>query len=125
MKIRHKQSGVVLEGHYTTCTDALNMRRPRSYFMSTDYSRYSTDEWEAVAPEPVWRDVTAECFPLKGSNGESWTHSVKYVLGTMVDGYRLRKVRAFMNESRSNLLGMSYPSRAPIDAFIIERKEQP
>ena len=93
MKIRHKQSGVVLEGHYTTCTDALNMRRPRSYFMSTDYSRYSTDEWEAVAPEPVWRDVTAECFPLKGSNGESWTHSVKYVLGTMVDGYRLRKVQ--------------------------------
>jgi hypothetical protein len=53
MKIRHKQSGVVLEGEFMRCERSGFMRPTRNLFvnMGTE-SVYDCCEWEAVQPEP-------------------------------------------------------------------------
>ena len=53
MKIRHKQSGVVLEGAFCECATGSDNFPTRYYFMAHgDNSQYDMREWEAVQPEP-------------------------------------------------------------------------
>ena len=54
MKIRHKQSGVVLEGQFCACASEVHGVR-RTWFENVNtHSQYDKREWEAVAPEPVY-----------------------------------------------------------------------
>ena len=101
MKIRHKQSGVELEGDF--------VRVSESYFsmpLSIPHggSCYAASEWEAV---PEWVEVTGAC-ELNGAV------SCMVMCGGVeiraCDGYRLRKVRLFHVQAGIR------------DAFIVERK---
>lgn len=106
MKIRHKQSGVELEGKFIECGEGGPCIPSVSYFACERYgSRYDMREWEAV---PEWVNVTEECG-VKNDN----PCMVLTPVGVQVnvnDGYRLRKVRLFHVQSGIR------------DAFIAERK---
>ena len=101
MKIRHRQSGVELEGDFA--------RVNGSYFsmpISIPHggSCYAASEWEAV---PEWVNVTGECG-VKNDN----PCMVLTPVGVQVnvnDGYRLRKVQVKID---------GFPKWA----FIVERK---
>jgi len=100
MKIRHRQSGVELEGNF--------VRVNNSYFSAPisiphGGSCYAASEWEAV---PEWVDVTGECSLLQGIR--LW-HGERGI-ADMSHGYRLRKVRLFHVQSGIR------------DAFIVERE---
>ena len=103
MKIRHKQSGVELEGDF--------VRVNGSYFsvpLSIPHggSCYAASEWEAV---PEWVDVTGECVVYE-ENAISHGNSIRFVPHAATHNYRLRKVRLFHVQSGIR------------DAFIVERK---
>ena len=105
MKIRHKQSGVELEGDF--------VRVNGSYFsmpLSIPHggSCYAASEWEAV---PEWVDVTGECTVLDSHRGLQLYHGKEDVL--WANGYRLRKVR--FSTGIPPLSGERW-------AFIVERK---
>jgi len=99
MKIRHKQSGVELEGVRDSGPDFVegaSVFRPSSI--------YSKEHWEAV---PEWVNVTGECG-VKNDN----PCMVLTPVGVQVnvnDGYRLRKVQVKID---------GFPKWA----FIVERK---
>lgn len=117
MKIRHKQSGVVLEGAFCECATGSDNFPTRYYFMAYgDNSQYDKREWEAVQPEPKWVDVTAECEDYGGS---AIAHNcyVLFARNAGADDYRLRKVQLRELEAHP-LLG-----HRRTWAFIIERKE--
>ncbi len=104
MKIRHKQSGVELEGKFMECGEGGPCIPSVSYFACGRYgSRYDMREWEAV---PEWVDVTAECEEYTG-----WWHGNRLIVPylDLASGYRLRKVSAVT----------LYPEGK---AFIVERK---
>ena len=104
MKIRHKQSGVELEGEF--------VRVNGSYFsapLSTPHggSRYGASEWEAV-PELVDVSVDVEV----SANGEAMMGDGR-VLSRCPVGYRFRKVR--LSTGIPPFSGERW-------AFIVERK---
>lgn len=109
MKIRHKQSGVVLEGQFVAMGEA-NALGARSYYVpvgTMSRSEYDMREWEEVKPAPTWVDVTGECNLLQGVrlwHGEDVIADLRY-------GYRIRKIdiRPWGNEQQ--------------DAFIIEQRQ--
>jgi len=101
MKIRHRQSGVELEGDF--------VRVNGSYFsapLSIPHggSCYGASEWEAV---PEWVDVTDACTVLDTHRGLQLYHGKEDVL--WANGYRLRKVQVKID---------GFPKWA----FIVERK---
>ena len=103
MKIRHKQSGVELEGDFV---------RVNGSYVSVPFSIphggscYAASEWEAV---PEWVDVTGECVVYE-ENAISHGNSIRFVPHAATHNYRLRKVRLFHVQSGIR------------DAFIVERK---
>ena len=101
MKIRHKQSGVELEGDFVRVSESY-FRMPLS--IPHGGSCYAASEWEAV---PEWVDVTGAC-ELNGAV------SCMVMCGGVeiraCDGYRLRKVR------------LDQPLGGSRWAFIVERK---
>ena len=110
MKIRHKQSGVELEGEFCDCAHSGTGIPSRSYFSDIhSESLYDKVCWEAV---PEWVDVTGACEVLQGIR--LW-HGEK-AIADLSNGYRLRKV------------GVEWFSGVPLGlaksgwAFIVERK---
>lgn len=106
MKIRHKQSGVVLEGQFCRMGEG-NGLYSRTYYLPVGLgpkSQYDTSEWEEVKPE--WVDVTAECE----ADGGVFFHSGKWI-GHGSNGYRIRKAEAVMS-------GYPHPHY-----FIIEKRQ--
>ena len=101
MKIRHKQSGVELEGDFVRVSESY-FRMPLS--IPHGGSCYAASEWEAV---PEWVDVTDACTVLDTHRGLQLYHGKEDVL--WANGYRLRKVSAVT----------LYPEGK---AFIVERK---
>ncbi len=106
MKIRHKQSGVELEGEFIECGEGGPCIPSVSYFACERYgSRYDMREWEAV---PEWVDVT-NSIDERALN----TALCEYEKST---DYRVRKV------------GVEWFSGVPLGlaksgwAFIVERK---
>lgn len=85
MKIRHKQSGVVLEGQFTEREKLFIEVAPQCGDFNSTYSKAI---WEEV--KPVWKDVTAECEVILECDpgGQLWHHGRP----CMDPGYRLRKV---------------------------------
>ena len=110
MKIRHKQSGVELEGRFCECSNGSTGIPPRHYFSSVETSSlYDKREWEAVQPEPKWVDVSGECELLSGErvyHGASCVSDLQF-------GYRLRKVNLYAG----------YCSTEQQAAFIIEQRQ--
>lgn len=115
MKIRHKQSGVELEGEFVSMGECSG-GTARNYFVhasNINGSEYAMTEWEAV--EPKWVNVTGECG-VKNDN----PCMVLTPVGVQVnvnDGYRLRKV------------GVEWFSGVPLGlaksgyAFIVEQRQ--
>ena len=99
MKIRHKQSGVELEGDFVRVSESY-LRMPLS--IPHGGSCYAASEWEAV---PEWVDVTGACELLQGIR--LW-HGEK-AIADLSNGYRFRKVQV-------SIFGF------PKWAFIVERK---
>lgn len=71
MKIRHKQSGVELEGEFTASLGYYPTEPVERYWASNDNSRYNHNEWEAVKPPPkstfksrydgaFWQDIVTD-----------------------------------------------------------------
>ena len=103
MKIRHKQSGVELEGEFIECGEGGPRIPSVSYFACERYgSRYDMREWEAV---PEWVEVTGACELLQGIR--LW-HGEK-AIADLSNGYRLRNVQVSIG---------GFPKWA----FIVERK---
>lgn len=114
MKIRHKQSGVVLEGQFCECEEGGCGRGTARYFHAiATNSRYDRNEWEEVKPEPVWMDVTSR-FEVQASGwvaGDGANGALE-LFGHGFQDYRIRKVRvADIRHYRH--------------ALVIERMEQP
>ena len=99
MKIRHKQSGVELEGDFVRVSESY-FRMPLS--IPHGGSCYAASEWEAV---PEWVNVTGACELLQGIR--LW-HGGK-AIADLSNGYRFRKVQV-------SIFGF------PKWAFIVERK---
>jgi hypothetical protein len=99
MKIRHKQSGVELEGDFVRVSESY-FRMPLS--IPHGGSCYAASEWEAV---PEWVNVTGACELLQGIR--LW-HGEK-AIADLSNGYRFRKVQV-------SIFGF------PKWAFIVERK---
>lgn len=99
MKIRHKQSGVELEGDFVRVSESY-LRMPLS--IPHGGSCYAASEWEAV---PEWVNVTGACELLQGIR--LW-HGEK-AIADLSNGYRFRKVQV-------SIFGF------PKWAFIVERK---
>ena len=99
MKIRHKQSGVELEGDFVRVSESY-LRMPLS--IPHGGSCYAASEWEAV---PEWVDVTGACELLQGIR--LW-HGGK-AIADLSNGYRLRNVQVSIG---------GFPKWA----FIVERK---
>ena len=103
MKIRHKQSGVELEGVRDSGPDFVegaSVIQPSSI--------YSKEHWEAV---PEWVDVTDACTVLDTHRGLQLYHGKEDVL--WANGYRFRKVR--LSTGIPPFSGERW-------AFIVERK---
>lgn len=78
-------------------------------------------EYQLCKPVKVWRDVTAECAAEFGNimRGLSCGGMVALLWsGGIVDGYRVRKVRMYLNVEDS---GQWTKGR---DAFIVEHEEE-
>jgi len=109
MKIRHKQSGVELEGDFVRVSESY-LRMPLS--IPHGGSCYAASEWEAV---PEWVDVTGECEVSDYRDATGTRMLSLYHPGTgknamhAANGYRLRKVQV-------SIFGF------PKWAFIVERK---
>jgi hypothetical protein len=114
MKIRHKPSGLTLEGGFVN--DCGFWRDQHAVIGQR--SQYWCEEWERV-PEERWVDVTAECtwrghrlYHKRELNGTV----ILYLVQDYGD-YRIRRVRyksiAFVEDN-------DVPHT---EAFIIERKE--
>ena len=99
MKIRHKQSGVELEGDFVRVSESY-LSMPLS--IPHGGSCYAASEWEAV---PEWVNVTGACELLQGIR--LW-HGEK-AIADLSNGYRFRKVQV-------SIFGF------PKWAFIVERK---
>ena len=102
MKIRHKQSGVELEGDF--------VRANGSYFsapLSIPHggSCYGASEWEAV---PEWVDVSGACA-VHEDGAISHGNSIRCVPHAATYNYRFRKVRVSIDG-------------VPTWAFILEHK---
>lgn len=111
MKIRHKQSGVELEGEFEV-TDTDFMENSDGRWQAT--SCYSKAQWEEVKPK--WVDVTEACE----------AHCMNRIIhnGQTIDGptgYRLRKIK--MLRAYAPPAGFSSPQYEPVDAFIIEQRQ--
>ena len=103
MKIRHKQSGVELEGEFCDCAHSGTGIPSRSYFSDIHSgSLYDKVCWEAV---PEWVEVTGACELLQGIR--LW-HGGK-AIADLSNGYRLRNVQVSIG---------GFPKWA----FIVERK---
>lgn len=89
MKIRHKQSGVELEGKFAKFSQGSIYGKPRNLWIepSNAASQYSCDEWEAV---PEWVDVSGDVEV--SADGEAMMGDGR-VLSRCPVGYRFRKVR--------------------------------
>ena len=117
MKIRHKQSGVVLEGEFFEQEKLFLEVAPHG---SGYNSAYSKAIWEEV--KPVWKDVTAECEWAGGSclyhlNGGSCGDEPV----TRWKGYRLRKVQLSQRVPEVPNCGQFPPVYELVDAFIVEK----
>lgn len=89
MKIRHKQSGVELEGKFIECGEGGPCIPSVSYFACGRYgSRYDMREWEAV---PEWVDVSGDVEV--SADGDEAIMGDGRVLSRCPVGYRFRKVR--------------------------------
>ena len=117
MKIRHKQSGVELEGQFIGCGEVGPCIPSVSCFVCERYgSRYDMREWEAV---PEWVDVTGECevSDYRDATGTRMLSLYHPETGEnamhAANGYRLRKVR--FSTGIPPLSGERW-------AFIVERK---
>jgi len=104
MKIRHKQSGVVLEGQFSECANWGGLPPERFFHSLADGSRYNKRAWEEVKPE--WVDVTGECE----ADGTMFVHRGIWC-GPGANGYRIRKVEAVMS-------GYPHPQY-----FIVEKRQ--
>ena len=118
MKIRHKRSGVVLEGDFADCADCTHLR-PLYFYDCVDGSRYHKEVWEEVPKR--YRDVTAECEWVKhpcGEIEEKWRNDwyIRHE-GRRVEGcpetYRVRKVELLSQDRIQEI----------VEAFIIEKEE--
>ena len=88
MKIRHKQSGVELEGEFCDCANSGTGIPSRSYFSDIHSgSLYDKVCWEAV-PEWVEASVDVEV----SADGEAMMGDGRVISRCSV-GYRFRKVR--------------------------------
>ena len=88
MKIRHKQSGVELEGEFCDCAHSGTGIPSRSYFSDIHSgSLYDKVCWEAV---PEWVDVSGDVEVF--ANGEVMMGDGRVISRCPV-GYRFRKVR--------------------------------
>lgn len=112
MKIRHKQSGVELEGRFVVGGARAHDGFTREWFASVDGSTYDRCEWEAV---PEWVNVTEECevSDYRDATGTRMLSLYHPETGEnamhAANGYRLRKVQVSID-------GL------PKYAFIVERK---
>ena len=100
MKIRHRQSGVELEGVRDSGPDFVegaSVIQPSSI--------YSKEHWEAV---PEWVDVSGD-VEVSADGDEAFTREGRVISRCPV-GYRLRKVR------------LDQPLGGSRWAFIVERK---
>ena len=100
MKIRHKQSGVELEGVRDCGSDFMEggpVLGPSSI--------YSKHQWDAV---PEWVDVTRECVVYE-DDAISHGNSIRFVPHAATHNYRFRKVLLRVD---------GFPKWA----FIVERK---
>ncbi len=105
MKIRHKQSGVELEGEFCDCENSGTGIPSRSYFSDIHSgSLYDKVCWEAV---PEWVDVTDACIVLDTHRRLQLYHGKEDAL--LANGYRLRKVQVRID---------GFPKYA----FLVERK---
>ena len=110
MKIRHRQSGVELEGEFVECGEGGPCIPSRSYFSDIHSgSLYDKVCWEAV---PEWVDVTGECVVYE-EEAISHGNSIKFVPHAATCNYRLRKVRFSTGIP---------PFSGERWAFIVERK---
>jgi len=120
MKIRHKQSGVVLEGAFDERAYWVGSTRHEYFGLVPESSTYDKKEWEEVKPE--WKDVTAECE--LDADGDLWhrPNGSQSKLLTQdewpLDGYRFRKV-GYVDGPRDPVT-MSLTAR---QAFIIEQRQ--
>lgn len=107
MKIRHKRSGVELEGKFAEFSHGSIYGKPRNFWIepSNAASQYSCDDWEAV---PEWVDVTRECVVYE-DDAISHGNSIRFVPHAATHNYRFRKVLLRVD-------GL------PKWAFIVERK---
>lgn len=104
-KIRHRQSGVEIEGAWQV--------HEMFFFIPGQVTAYHRSEWELITPEPVWRDVTAECEVTEDGLRHivSDTESVPLTgIGAecMPESYRLTKISGPLT---------------PHVAFIVEMQE--
>lgn len=105
MKIRHKQSGVELEGEFCDCENSGTGIPSRSYFSDIHSgSLYDKVYWEAV---PEWVDVTDACIVLDTHRRLQLYHGKEDAL--LSHGYRLSKVQVRID---------GFPKYA----FLVERK---
>lgn len=108
MKIRHKQSGVELEGEFCDCAHSGTGIPSRSYFSDIHSgSLYDKVRWEAV---PEWVDVSGDVEV--SANGEAMMGDGRVISRCPV-GYRFRKVR--LSTGIPPFSGERW-------AFIVERK---
>ena len=136
MKIRHKQSGVLLEGPFCKLAssypngfsthDYTPGRVSREWFMSKDRSEYDCHEWEAVPPEPKWVDVTSK-FEVQASGwvaGDGMNGAIE-LFGPGFQDYRLRKVQYWDRVPDTfNQMMVQYPPQYKlVDAIIIEQRQ--
>lgn len=111
MKIRHKQSGVELEGEFE---DAGLVFIQRVLNPAALPSMYSKQHWEEVKPAPKWVDVTKDCRAVEPGGiytQRIWIDDKAFVAQIVNCDFRFRKIdiRPWGNEQQ--------------DAFIIEQRQ--
>lgn len=109
MKIRHKQSGVELEGEFAS-KDLVFLQLSGNPMAL--HSMYSKEHWEAVPPPKRYRDVTAGCICDERQIVYGGITAVQVLSG----GYRLRKVKLYQHPEDAGY-------GKPVWAFIIEKEE--
>lgn len=111
MKIRHKATGIVLEGEFKRAANYTFVQE--SCDGGCSVSRYAAEHWEEVHD---WQDVTADC---KFYDGRMW-HAPALSIATLLpsNGYRVRQVSvSFTGKGIQNGCQPGY-------AFIVEKQIQ-
>ena len=110
MKIRHKRTGVVLEGEFREFDNAVFIE------VGKTSSTYSSSHWE---PVQEWVDVTSECKWVKHPYGE---YDSRWVNDWYLD-HRGARVEGCPGQYRVRQVRVQYTPTSPFEwAFIVEKR---